>query len=467
MDRRHFLAAASGFLGGIAGCGQGRPGEQSPGRLEPTTRVKPSPTPSPTPESTRRESTDEPTDRGTETATPPTDVPDQVGLETIGAGFRIPLDLSFVPNSDLRYVAQQHGTIRVIEEGGVRSTPLLDLRDAVSTGYEKGLLGICLHPEFSSNRRLFVRYSAPPGPETPEGFDHTFVLSEFSVSQDGLRASRTSEREIMTIPEPQSNHNAGSIAFGPDGNLFVGVGDGGAGGDQGTGHVQDWYGAVQGGNGQDVTSNLLGSILRIDVDDTEDGKAYAIPDSNPLVGEAGLDEHYAWGFRNPWRLSLDQGTLYAGDVGQGRYEEVDRVNAGGNYGWNVKEGTHCFGSNTCPDHTPKSVRGGEPLLDPVIEYPHKGPPVSGISVIIGNIYRGTAVPGLQGRFVFGDLRANGRLFLADPGTDGLWPTQALPIAEQDARKLGQIYSFRRHEGEIYVLGSGEGGGGVHRVISSS
>jgi glucose/arabinose dehydrogenase len=247
----------------------------------------------------------------------------------------------------------------------------------------------------------------------------------------------------------------------------VGVGDGGAGGDQGRGHVDDWYDAVGGGNGQDVTENLLGSILRIDVDDSDDERAYAVPDDNPLVGREGLDEQYAWGFRNPWRLAFDGADLYAGDVGQNRYEEIDRVQRGGNYGWNVREATHCFQADDCPDATPEEVRGGEPLLAPVVEYPHSGAPVSGISVITGNVYRGEAIPALQGQFVFGDYRAQGRLFTATPADEGPWSTAVLPVADADADKLSQILTFGRHEGEIYVAGNGAQGGALHRVVPAN
>ena len=376
-----------------------------------------------------------------------------------------PLDAAF--HSDLIYVAEQPGTVRVLDGDGVRSEPLLDLRDTVVTGFEQGLLGIALHPEFADNRRLFVRYSAPPRAGTPSGYSHTFVLAAFTVSDDGLRARRDSERTVLEIPEPQSNHNAGAIRFGPDGYLYVGVGDGGAAGDQGAGHVEDWYAAVPGGNGQDVTETLLGGILRIDVDGRDGQRGYAVPGDNPLVGAEGRDEYYAWGLRNPWRLAFDGADLYAGDVGQNRYEEVDLVEKGGNYGWNVREGTHCFGAQDCPSSTPASVRGGEPLLDPIIEYPHSGAPVSGISVIPGNVYRGEAIPSLRGQFVFGDFRTGGRLFTATPTAEGQWPTATLPLAEGDAGKLPALLAFRRHQGELYALGNSEqGSGGVHRLSAS-
>ncbi|MFC6723251.1 PQQ-dependent sugar dehydrogenase, partial [Halobium palmae] len=244
-------------------------------------------------------------------------------------------------------------------------------------------------------------------------------------------------------------------------------GDGGGSADQGTGHVDDWYGAVDGGNGQDVTENLLGSVLRIDVDgEGTDGRAYAIPDDNPLVGRSGLDELYAWGFRNPWRISFDGEDLYVGDVGQSAYEEVDLVASGGNYGWNVKEGTHCFRADGCPDATPDDVRGGEPLTDPVIEYPHSGGEVSGISVIGGYVYRGDAIPELNGAYVFADLRAEGRLFVSpvSKGTGGLWPTRLLDVAG-DGGVVDRVLSFGRDaDGELYVLGTGSDGGGVYRLV---
>lgn len=391
------------------------------------------------------------------------DTPDAVGLETLSSGLSGPLDVAFAPDADRRYIIEQRGTVRVHEPDGLRSAPLLDLRDTVVTGFEQGLLGIALHPAFADSRRLFVRYSAPARAGTPDDYSHTFVLSEFLVTADGRSVVDGSERTVLEIPEPQANHNAGAIVFGPDGLLFVAVGDGGGGGDQGPGHVEDWYGGVGGGNGQDVTENLLGSILRIDVDRGERG-GYTVPEDNPLVGRAGLDEQYAWGFRNPWRLAVDGSTLYAGDVGQNRYEELNRVENGGNYGWNVREATHCFQSGSCPDRTPDSVRGGERLRDPVVEYPHEGDAVSGISIIAGNVYRGSALPGLDGRYVFGDYRAEGELFVADPASSGLWDTGVLPIADADATKLGELRSFGRADGELYVLGSGTDGGGLHRIV---
>jgi glucose/arabinose dehydrogenase len=448
--RRRFLrAAAVGAATGLAGCSGAPPDDGSTVDTD-------------TPEGQSPATTPETATDTTATGPPP----ESVGLETLASGLGMPLAVAFAPDADRRYVVERGGLVRVHGPDGLRDEPFLDLRDSVGSGGEKGLLGLALHPDFAENRRLYVRYSSPgPRPGTPREYSHTFLLSEFEATADGRRAKPESERVVLEIPQPQSNHNAGDLAFGPDGYLYVAVGDGGAGGDRGGGHVEDWYDGVRGGNGQDVTENLLGSILRIDVDGRDDGKEYAVPADNPLVGRAGLDEHYAWGFRNPWRMSFDGADLYVGDVGQNRYEEVDLVRRGGNYGWNVMEGTHCFGTEDCPGETPPDVRGGEPLIDPVVEYPHSGDGVSGISVIGGCVYRGSALPSLTGRYVFADWGANGRLFVATPAGDGgLWETSVVGVAG-GGRRLGRALGFGRDaDGEVYVVGSGSDGGALYRIV---
>ncbi|PSP49071.1 sugar dehydrogenase [Halobacteriales archaeon QH_7_69_31] len=442
-SRRRLLAlAAAGAASGLAGCGTDDPGDGTP-------------TPS--------TATDAGTASDPATAAD-TDLPAAIGLETIVDGLRAPLDVAFAAGGDRRYLAEQQGVVHVLEDGGLGGTPFLDLRDAVTTGGEKGLLGIALHPDYAENRRLFVRYSAPARSGTPDDYSHTFVLAEFRAGSAGRRVDPATERTLLTVPQPQGNHNAGGLAFGPDGFLHVAVGDGGAAGDEGPGHVDDWYDAVPGGNGQDVTENLLGSVLRIDVDGGGEG-GYAVPGDNPLVGRPGLDEQYAWGLRNPYRMAFDDGRLFVADVGQNSFEEVDLVESGGNYGWNVREGTHCYRAADCPDRTPDGVRGGEPLREPIFEYPRADAPVSGISVIGGQVYRGSALPSLSGRYVFGDLRVDGRLFVATPPADGrTWSTDVLPLADGDAGRLERLLSVGRGpDGEVYALGTGEGGGGLHRV----
>ena len=389
-----------------------------------------------------------------------------VRLQPVARGFTSPIDLAFSDDGEI-YVADQPGIVyRAVADD---SPVFLDLREQVVDigGYsERGLLGLTLHPNFSTNRRFYVRYSAPRRSGTPSNYSHTFVLSEFRASDDGLRGRPGSERPILELPQPQANHNAGAVAFGPDGYLYVGTGDGGAANDTGTGHVDDWYDRNAGGNGQDVTANLLGSILRIDVDDAGANRPYVIPEDNPLVGRDGLDEQYAWGFRNPWRFSFTEEELYVADVGQNRFEEVNLVEAGGNYGWNVREGAHCFG----PDQCPTTTNDGQRLIDPIIEYPHSGEGPSGIAVIGGYLYTGETIPGLQGQYVFGDWQANGRLFVATRRDRGRWPTRVVEIANPGAMEF--LLAFGRgSDGELYACTSGQGrvsgqSGGVYRLQPS-
>jgi glucose/arabinose dehydrogenase len=400
FSRRRFLATAAATAGALSGCagddGNGDDGD-GPGNGSPT----------------------------------PTDGPSlELATETIASGFTSPVDV--VSLDDRFLVADQPGEL-VLVDGDDRSTAL-DVRDRTVDvgGYdERGLLGVATHPDVESNGRCFVRYSAPPRDGTPDGYSHTFVLSEFRIEPGSGAVDRASERPILEIPQPQSNHNAGDVAFGPDGYLYVPVGDGGRAGDQGPGHVQDWYEGVGGGNGQDVTENLLGSLLRIDVDGTDGDRPYGIPSDNPLVGEPGLDEHYAWGLRNPWRLSFGpEGRCLAADVGQDRFEEVNLIERGGNYGWNVREGTACYGASECPTVTDD----GERLRPPVVQYGREGP-VSGIAVVGGHLYRGSALPALRDRYVFGDWQAGGRLFVATEADSGLWSTGTLPVTGEDAVSL--------------------------------
>ncbi len=461
--RRVLRAVLAGAAGGLAGCTVLTSDDQT--------------------------STDSPAAGGTPTGDP---VPDAVRLETVVDGLDTPLAVAELPDADLRYVATRPGRIVVLGPDGPREQPLLDLREAVVTGGERGLLGIALHPSFAETGRLFVRYSSPSRPGTPDAYTHTFVLAEFAVDGDGTVADRDSERTVMEIPEPRGNHNAGDLAFGPDGHLYVPTGDGGGAGDAGRGHVEDWYDRNAGGNGQDTTENLLGGVLRLDVDadptespgpgadapEVSDGEGgpsregYAIPADNPLVDREGhRGEYYAWGFRNPWRLSFDGEDLFVGDVGQDGWEEVDLVEAGGNYGWNVREGTHCFDPENvtdppgeCPDETPSSVRGGERLLGPVVEYPTGRPApdrINGTAVVGGYVYRGSALSGLAGRYVFGDLRPEGRLFVATPPGDGDGWSMSLVELAGGTDRLGRALAFDRDgEGEVYVLGDG----GVHRIV---
>jgi glucose/arabinose dehydrogenase len=345
----------------------------------------------------------------------------------------------------------------------------LDVTDRMvdAGGYdERGLLGVAFHPDYPDTPRAYVRYSAPPREGTPAGYSHTFVLSEFRVRSDGFGVEPGTERTLLEIPEPQANHNAGEITFGPDGYLYVAVGDGGGAGDRGPGHADDWHDGVEGGNGQDVTENLLGSILRIDVNDTGGEKPYGVPGDNPLVGRAGRDEHYAWGLRNPWGMTFSDGDLIVADVGQNAYEEINVVEKGGNYGWNVREGSGCFDADTCPTADPDGNR----LRDPVVEYPHSGSGVAGVAVVGGHVYDGDAVPALRDRYVFGDWQAEGSLFVADTREEGPW--FASDVDATPASKLEQLIAIERGgEGDLYVLTSRRREltgttGAVHRIVQA-
>ena len=306
--------------------------------------------------------------------------------------------------------------------------PFLDVRArmvALMPDYdERGLLGLAFHPRYAVNGRFFVYYSAPLRAGAPAGYDHTARISEFRVSAaNPNRADPASERVLLEVDKPQFNHNGGTVAFGPrDGYLYISLGDGGGADDVGLGHVEDWYAANEGGNGQDIQHNLLGDILRIDVDR---GAPYAIPAENPFTGTPGCadgcDETWAYGFRNPYRFSFDMGgsrDLFVGDSGQNLWEEVSIAVNGGNFGWNVKEGAHCFSTadpEETPDECPDRVgaphpRAGDPLIDPVIEYQNEHNPLGGglgHVIVGGHVYRGDALPQFSGRLHLRRLEPRG------------------------------------------------------------
>lgn len=306
-------------------------------------------------------------------------------------GLDHPLQLAHAGDASKRlFVVEQPGVIRVVRDGKLLKRPFLDIRDRVKYGGEMGLLGLAFHPRFKENGRFFVDYVSKRG-----GL-HT-VIAEFSAPKGADAADPGNEFNLMMINQPYGNHKGGQLAFGPDGFLYIAMGDGGSGDDPHN-------------NGQRLDT-WLGKILRIDVDQRYSGRAYGIPADNPFPaglqdGEGGLMEIYAWGLRNPWRFSFDPvtGLLYAGDVGQDHWEEIDVVEKGKNYGWRVMEGSHC---------TP-GVRldcSNEGYAPPILDYGHK----EGICVIGGFVYRGHEVPALCGTYVFGDY-GNGRVWglLYDP-----------------------------------------------------
>ncbi len=416
----------------------------------------------------------------------------QVGLQQVASGFASPVTLA-APNDGTGrlFVVDQVGLIYVIDSSdNLSETPFLDLRSKLVNldgNYdERGLLGLAFHPKYAENGRFFVYYSAPAKGILPLGWNHTSVIAEFQVSADNPnQADPNSEKIIMQVNEPQANHNSGAITFGPDGYLYIPLGDGGNADDVGVGHANDWYDINKGGNGQDLESNPLGSILRIDIDK---GDPYSVPTDNPNLSE-NYPETWAYGFRNPYRIAFDPGgthELFVGDAGQDLWEEVSIVQAGGNFGWNVKEGTHCFSTanpdtpdviTSCPAEDPQ----GQPLIDPIIEFPNSDNPNGGLgaTVIGGVVYRGSALPAWEGRYIFGQWSLSGRspsgsLFVATrpaDGASGMWSFEPVQIAGLNGSSLGAfLLGFGQDTaGEVYVLTSsrtGPGGtsGVVYRVI---
>jgi glucose/arabinose dehydrogenase len=405
--------------------------------------------------------------------------PQPIGLELVAEGFTAPVRVVAAPDDSGRlFVVDQTGQIWVIaRNGSLLQEPFLDIADRLvelrQTYDERGLLGLAFHPGYAQNGRFFVYYNAPLREGAPQDFDHTARISEFSVSsQNPDRADLDSERIILDVDQPQSNHNGGTLLFGPgDGFLYISLGDGGARNDAAPGHVADWYEFNEGGNGQDVTQNLLGSILRIDVDT---GDPYGIPQDNPFVGREGLDEIYAYGLRNPYRMSFDlagEYGLFAVDAGQELWEEVNIIVKGGNYGWNVKEGTHCFDAanpteppEQCPDTVgPNHPDEGATLTNPVVEFANaKQADGLGVTVTDGFMYRGTALLNLQGQLVFSmwsmsQAEPRGRLFYAIPADTGLWQIGELTPGQPVAGTMGHFILGMGQDaaGELYIATSDE------------
>ncbi len=397
-----------------------------------------------------------------------------------GLKFRKPLYLTYAPDGRRRlFVVEQGGRIWVMARpGAARKKLFLDLSKKTAARWERGLLGLAFHPQYAENGYFFVYYSDPSARRRSRAIDHRSVVARFKVSADPDRADPKSEREILSVDQPYGNHNGGCLQFGPDGFLYIGLGDGGSGGDP---H----------GNAQDLGS-LLGKILRIDIDallelktarkispidDPRDdprvprrqqqdmadvireamrppraqdrarrGASYHIPKDNPFVGvEGARPEIWAYGLRNPWRFSFDpeSGALWAGDVGQGEVEEIDLIVPGGNYGWNIFEGSQSY------------LDGGpapEGYVAPVIDYLHAQ---VGRSVTGGYVYRGDSVPGLHGVYVYGDY-VSGRIRGARYANGSVsWDGPLLSSGKM-------ISSFGLDvDGELYVLDYR--GGAVYRL----
>ena len=414
-----------------------------------------------------------------------------IELELVVSGLAAPLGVTHAGDSSGRlFIHDQAGQIWIMDSGSLLTTPFLDLSSklpALNPFFdERGLLGLAFHPNYETNGRFFVRYSAPRSGDSSEpcfGTSrgcHKEVLAEYSVSSGNPNlADPLSEIILFEIDEPQFNHNAGDVAFGPDGFLYFSLGDGG-GANDGLADAPPSHGPI--GHGQNVET-ALGSILRIDVDGSP---PYTIPSDNPFVGITGLDEIYAYGMRNPYRFSFDDGPggdgrLFLADVGQNLFEEVNIVVNGGNYGWVIREGLHCFDPfnpttppGTCSDTGPL----GEPLIDPIVEYSHPGSgftPEGGITVIGGFAYRGSRSPGLTGKYVFGDFARSfftpsGSLYYLVEPTTGTFAIRQFRIGASDTPYGLFLKGFGEDEdGEIYACGSTElaavgTGGVVHRLV---
>ncbi|HET6796719.1 MAG TPA: PQQ-dependent sugar dehydrogenase [Gemmatimonadales bacterium] len=364
-------------------------------------------------------------------ATSPMAIGTGVRLAEVATGLSFPLYLT-TPPGDLHrlFIVEKTGGIRIVKDGSLLPAAFLDLSGQVSGGSEQGLLGLAFYPDYTTSGLFVVHYTDPAG---------NTRLSTFHVSSDPDVADPATEQVILTAEQPFDNHNGGQIAFGPDGFLYLGLGDGGGGNDPQ-------------GRGQDL-SDLLGSILRLDV---SPGNSYTVPPDNPFVGQqpAVRPEVWSYGLRNPWRFSFDRanGDLYIGDVGQGSLEEIDVALAaegsgkGKNYGWNIMEGTSCLSGGTCDESG---------LALPVYQYSHTN---GNCSVIGGYVYRGSALPNLQGVYFFGDFctgvvhsfrYAGGA---ANEVTD--WPA---------LHTSGPLTSFGEDPaGELYVL---ESSGRVSRIVA--
>ncbi len=324
--------------------------------------------------------------------------------------FSKPIFLTASPDDSTKlFIVEQDGQIFIVKNKSLLETPFLNIGKKLSKGNEQGLLGLAFHPDFPSNGRLFVNYTRAE--------DRATVIAEYRKSSNPDQAARE-EILLLVIPQPYGNHNGGMIAFGPDGYLYIGMGDGGSGGDP-KNYAQN-------------RNELLGKLLRIDVNQKD---TYGVPVDNPFLKEPGRPEIFAWGLRNPWRFSFDRktGDLWAGDVGQDEWEEIDVIQKGKNYGWRLMEGTHCFNPVT-------NCRKAVTVVDPVAEYAHSS---GRCSVTGGYVYRGEKIPALQGTYLFGDFCSGEIWGYRDR------ETQLLQSTDLQISSFGEDLS-----GEIYVLGYG-------------
>jgi len=350
----------------------------------------------------------------------------QVSLESVATGLESPVFVTHAGDGSGRlFIVEQAGRIKILRGGQLLSQPYLDIANKVESGGEKGLLGLAFHPRFAENRRFFVNYT------TRSGGQLKTVIAEYSASTANADLTETtSERILLEIAQPFDNHNGGNLAFGPDGFLYIGTGDGGSGGDPL-------------GNAQNLGS-LLGKILRLDVDS---GAPYGIPPDNPFTSTPGArPEIWAYGLRNPWRFSFDRGSgrLFAGDVGQNSREELDIIVKGGNFGWNKTEGTACF-----PPSVPSCSRTG--LVDPIADYGRN----EGNSVTGGLVYHGRpSRRSFGGSYIFGDF-GSGTVWRLIEAKDRRWQREELlrtgfNISSFGEDERSQLYLVD-YSGTVYLM----------------
>ncbi len=340
-----------------------------------------------------------------------------LALTTVVSGLSNPVGMERPPGDNRFFIVEQRGTIRILENGALQSGNFLDIQSLTNfDGQEQGLLGIAFHPNYSTNHKFYVNYTLDEG-------DRETIIAEYqTLPNDPNTADPNSERVLLVVNQPFTNHKGGQLVFGPDGFLYIGLGDGGSGGDPM-------------GNGQNL-STFLGKMLRINVDPPfATGKEYGIPADNPFAGGGGLPEIYAYGLRNPWRFSFEPVTnrLFVADVGQDNWEEVDILQNGGNFGWNVMEGMHCY-----PPGTSSCNMTGKIL--PITEYPH----TDGVAVIGGYVYKGSAIPSLANKYIFADL--TGKIWSLTEAPANTWTRDDLLATNRT------LTSFARDAaGELYVV----------------
>jgi glucose/arabinose dehydrogenase len=341
-----------------------------------------------------------------------------LALTNVVSGLSNPVGMERPPSDNRFFIVEQRGTIRILENGALQSGNFLDIQSVTNfDGQEQGLVGLAFHPNFATNHRFYVNYTID------DVGQRETIISEFqTLTSDPNTADPTSERVLLVVNQPFPNHKGGQLVFGPDGFLYIGLGDGGSGGDPQ-------------GNGQNL-STFLGKMLRIGVDPPfTGGREYAIPADNPFAVSGGLPEIWAYGLRNPWRFSFEPVTnrMFVADVGQDSWEEIDILQKGGNFGWNVMEGMHCFppGTTTC-DMTNKIL--------PIFEYSHS----DGIAVIGGYVYKGTAIASLANKYIFADL--TGKIWSLTEAPANTWTRGDLLATNLTLTSFG-----RDAAGELYLV----------------